>query len=118
MFYKERGHQIELLGQEEIEGTKCHKIKLVHGVTGSETHHFIDVDNHALIMTRSFPKNGQMKGATIDNVYSDYTEQNGLMMPMSSVQKMNGEAFMTTTVKSVEFNVKLDKKLFDFPGEK
>ncbi len=118
MFYKERGHKIELLGQEDVEGAKCHKIKLVHAVTGGESHHFIDVENHALIMTRTFPKNGQMKGAVIDNVYSDYAEQNGLMIALSSVQKMNGEPFMTTTVKKVEFNVKIDKKFFDFPGGK
>ena len=115
MFYKERGHKIELLGQEDVEGAKCHKIKLVHGATGGETHHFIDVENNVLLMTRSFPKSGQMKGATLETYYSDYAEHDGLMFAMSSTQKMNGETFMTISILKIEQNAKLDKKLFSFP---
>lgn len=117
MFYKERGHKVELLGEEEIEGAKCHKIKLTHAVTGGESIHFIDKESFALIMVRSFPQSGEMKGMTNETFFSDYTEMGGIMTATSMVQKVNGQAYMTITIKSVERNVTLDEKIFAFPAQ-
>jgi hypothetical protein len=34
---------------------------------------------------------------------------------MTKTQKMNGEAFQTTTFTNVELNVAIDEKIFDMP---
>lgn len=115
VYYKERGHTIELLGTEDIEGAKTYKIKLTHGKTKSESIYFIDVENFVTIMARTFPKTGDAKGTTAETFFSDYQEVDGIMIPFSMTNKFNGQTAMVITVKKVTFNTTIDPKTFAFP---
>ena len=58
-----------------------------------------------------------MQGQTI-NVevwYSDLKDFSGIKFFMTRTQKMNGEAFQTTTFTNIELNAAIDEKIFDMP---
>ncbi|GAA4399625.1 hypothetical protein GCM10023187_11780 [Nibrella viscosa] len=122
--YKEKGYTAELQGKETIEGTECYKIKLTKKpvkVDGKEEenfgYYFISVADNVPIMQRSFPKKGQVKGMAIDTYMSDYQEVNGLFMPFTITQKVNGQTAFSMTADKIETNIAVDDKEFAFPNE-
>ncbi len=121
--YKEKGYAIALEGEETIEGTVCHKIKLTKKpvkVSGKEeenfSYYFFDKENGVPVMTRSVGKKGQMKGIAVESFMSDYQEVNGIFFAFTMTQKMNGQAIATIAVEKVEINAAIDDKEFAFPA--
>ncbi|MDP4262269.1 MAG: hypothetical protein Q8941_07030 [Bacteroidota bacterium] len=114
MDYKSRGHQVELAGQEDTEGVKAFKIKLINKDDGRTTYYYIKTDDYTLIKTSTGREiNGQT--ATLEVLYSDLKEINGAKFFMTRMQKMNGEIFQTTKFSTIELNVPIDEKIFDMP---
>ncbi len=120
--YKTKGYKAELDGKETIEGTECHKVKLTRKpvkVDGKEeenvTYYFFSVADNVPILTRSTVKKGQAKGMVQETSMSDYQEVNGLFMPFTVTQKMNGQAVFSMTAEKIETNVEIDDKSFVFP---
>lgn len=124
MNYKEKGYEIELLGEEDFDGTSCYKIKLtktpmlVDGVEKEniETYYF-DKDNFVPIAMESVMMSGPASGATSTTIFTDYQEENGLYMPYSVVTKFNGQAMFEMVMKEVEFNVEVDESIFEMPED-
>lgn len=121
--YKEKGYSVALEGEETIEGVACHKIKLTKKpvkIAGKEeenfSYYFFDKENGVPIMMRSVGKKGQMKGIAIESFMSDYKEVNGVFMPFTLTQKMNGQAVSTIAIEKVEINADIDDKEFSFPN--
>jgi len=114
MDYKARGHQVELLGQETVEGIKSWKIKLTNKDDGKLTYYFISAADNTLIESTS---EREMRGQTvnIEVWYSDLKEFNGLKFYMTKSSKIDGQVFQTTTFDKVELNVPVDEKIFDLP---
>ncbi|MDH3648181.1 MAG: hypothetical protein OEQ53_00775 [Saprospiraceae bacterium] len=112
--YAEKGHSVELLGSEEIEGTETHKLKLTKS-SGDEVIYFLDTEHNIPLMVRSFVGAGPMKGQAVETYFSDYEMVSEIMIPMSITQKMNGTAFMSGTMDNVELNVDLSDDMFEFP---
>lgn len=120
--YKDKGYKAELEGKETIEGTECHKIKLTRKpikVEGKDeenvTYYFFSVADNVPILTRSTLKEGQAKGMVQETSMSDYQEVNGLFMPFTITQKMNGQAVFSMTAEKIETNVAIDDKAFSYP---
>ncbi len=120
--YAAKGYKAELVGKETIEGTECHKIKLTRKpvkVEGKDeentTEYFFSVADNVPIMTRSFMKKGPMKGKAIESYMSDYQDVNGLMVPFTMAQKMNGQQVMSFTFEKIENNVPVEDTVFVFP---
>ncbi len=120
--YKDKGYKAELDGKETIEGTECHKIKLTRKpvkVDGKEeenvSYYFFSVADNVPILTRSTVKQGQAKGMVQETSMSDYQEVNGLFMPFTITQKMNGQQVFAMTAEKMETNVEMDDKLFAYP---
>lgn len=112
--YADKGHTVELLGTEEVEGTETFKIKLTKK-SGDEEFYFFDSENYVPIMMRSFAASGPMKGQAVETYLSDYEEHGDVVIPMSLEQKVNGQTFMQGTMTSVEFNGEMDDAIFAFP---
>ncbi len=91
--YKKKGHSVELLGTEDVEGTECYKLKVSRKTSGDQTL-FIDKDSYLLI--RSVQKLKAM-GQETEQVsdFSDYKEVSGVMVPFSISQGM-GTIVMST----------------------
>lgn len=120
--YDKKGYKIALEGKEKVEGTECFKIKLTKKpmlVEGKEeenvVYYFFDTENFVPLVSQTTGKKGQMKGAKMETVYSDYQEVNGLYFPFSISQKFNGQVGFTMVVEKVELNVAVDAKEFAFP---
>lgn len=109
--YKNRGHQLESAGQEDVDGVKCFKLKLTHKDDGKITFYFINAADFVLIKAAS---KREMQGEEVDveTYYSDLKEFNGIKYFMSRIQKMNGEVFSEMHMDKFELNVPVDEAIF------
>ena len=124
MNYKEKGYEVELLGEEDFDGTSCYKIKLtktpmlIDGVEEEniETYYF-DKDNFVPIAMEAIVMSGPGKGSKSTTLFTDYQEKNGLYMPYSVITQFNGQNVFEMLMKDVEFNVDVDESIFEMPEE-
>lgn len=123
--YKDKGYLVQLDGKETIEGTETFKIKLTKKpvkVDGKEeenvVYYFFDAENYVPIAMKMTIKSGQMKGASVETLMSDYQESNGLYFPFSVTSKYNGQVGEAIQIESIDQNVTVDPKAFAFPEGK
>lgn len=112
--YKEKGHSVELVGKETIEGAETWQIKLTKK-NGDVEHHFFDAEHFVVIMIRTMIANGPMKGQHAETFLSDYQEVDGMMFPFFIEVKMGGQTAQKITIKSVELNGKSEDTFFAMP---
>lgn len=112
MDYKARGHQVELLGQENVEGVKTFKLKLTSKDDNKVTTYYIIENENMLLKSVS---SREMQGQTVDveTYFSDYKEFGGIKFPMTRTQKIQGQDFQTITLNNIELNAAIDEKVFD-----
>ena len=113
--YASKGHTVELLGKEEIDGAETFKIRLTKE-SGDEMIYFFDSENFVPIMIKSFANAGPMKGQAVETYLSDYQEVGSVVIPMSMEQKVNGTTFMLGTMENIELNPELEESVFKYPG--
>ena len=115
--YKSKGHTVELVGKEKIEGSDAYKLKVtLKG--GTVRYQYLDADSFLEIKTEAKRKvQGQeVEGETI---YGNYQEFGGLLFPMSIEMKAKGmPAGQTITLDKVEINPSLGDDLFKMPEKK
>ena len=121
--YEEKGHTLTYEGEEEVEGTKAHILKLVKS-TGDEMYYYMDAEVFIPIKVKSFAKTGQMKGMPIEVYFSGYDEvalpndDGTLIMAHVIEQRVNGQTFMTMTAENIELNPEdVEVKTFALPDE-
>jgi outer membrane lipoprotein-sorting protein len=104
--YKTKGHTVELLGKEDIEGTEAYKLKVTHKSGKTETI-FIDPSSYYILRSISKQKaNGQEMDVTTN--FSNYKKlPEGIVIPMSITLP-----FGELTLTKVEVNKPVDEKLF------
>ncbi|MCX8021100.1 MAG: hypothetical protein N2747_11470 [Chitinophagaceae bacterium] len=104
--YDVKGHKIELLGKEDVDGTECYKIKLTPKQGGDEIY-FIDPSNFYIIKSIKHRKaNGRDMEVTIN--YSSYKKlPEGIVVPMSMSQQ-----FGELVIKNVSVNFPIDESFF------
>ena len=112
MDYKARGHKVELLGQEDVEGIKTNKIKLTNKDDNKVSTYFISVADNTLIKSIS-PRAIQGQEMDVETFFSDIKDFNGLKFPMTRTQKIQGQVFQEIKMSSIDFNVAIDEKVFD-----
>ncbi|HKC37785.1 MAG TPA: hypothetical protein VKB95_17030 [Chitinophagaceae bacterium] len=112
MDYKARGHKVELLGQEDVEGIKTYKIKLTNKDDNKVTTYFISVADNTLVKSIS-SRSMQGQEMDVETFFSDIKDFNGLKFPMTRIQKIQGEVFQEIKMSSIDFNVPIDEKVFD-----
>jgi lipopolysaccharide export system protein LptA len=109
--YKTKGHTVELIGSEDVEGTDCFKLKLGLKSGRSQTY-FIDKKTYNLIKTITVRKaNGQeMEVAT---TYSNFQKlPEGIIVPMSSNLPIGPGMNVDMTITKVEVNKTIDEAIF------
>ncbi len=106
--YAAKGHKVEYLGKEDVDGTEAYKIKLTRK-SGSEVINFIDPATYYVIRTVNKSKvNGQDVEMKI-NVGNYQKLPEGIVVPFS--MEMPG-APAPVNIKKVEVNPTLDPALF------
>jgi hypothetical protein len=112
MDYKARGHQVELQGQEDVEGIKCNKIKFTSKDYGKVTIYYISVADNLPIKTIS-SKEIQGQETDVEIYYSDAKDFNGLKFLMTKTTKIEGQTIQEVKYSTIELNVPIDEKIFD-----
>ncbi len=104
--YAAKGHSMELLDKEDVEGTECFKIRFTYK-NGKEDFCFFDPTTFYLVRQKSKTKaNGQEIELVSD--LSGYTQNDqGYVFPMTI-----GSAMGTITMKSVKVNTTVPETLF------
>ncbi len=104
--YKSKGHTVELMGTEDIEGTECYKLKVTLK-NGKVKTDYIDGTSYFLIReVEKVVANGQEQEGTKN--FSDFQKlPEGVVMPMAI-----GTDFGTVKIKKIVINPKLDDSIF------
>jgi hypothetical protein len=112
--YKEKGHTVELLGTEEVDGTDAYKLKLTLA-NGSENTLYLDTE-YCLEMKTVSKREVQGMSIEIEQILSDYKEVAGTMMAHSMSQTMQGQPGPSLTFETVTANVEIDSGRFAMPA--
>ncbi|MEX2661938.1 MAG: hypothetical protein WD227_08410 [Vicinamibacterales bacterium] len=115
--YKAKGHKVELLGKEQVEGAAAHKLQVTLK-SGDVRTMYIDAEHFLTIKEEG---KRTIRGAEVETetIIGDYKEVGGMMFPHSidSGQKGSPQR-QTITVQKIEVNVPLDDARFTMPAAK
>ena len=114
--YEKKGFQTELIGTEDMEGTEVFKIKQTDK-EGDIFYQYIDTENFILLKTTAILKMGESETES-DTYYSNFNEQEGIVIPFNIEVKMNGQTVSQINIEQVEFNVEIDETIFAMPAKK
>jgi hypothetical protein len=113
--YKSKGHQVELLGKEKIEGTDAYKLK-VSLKNGDVQTVYIDVDSFLEIKEET-KRTVRGSEQVVESSIGDYKEVNGIMLPFATESGVKGSTEkQKLTITKVEFNVPADDSIFKMPA--
>ena len=110
--YKAKGHSVELLGKEDVDGTDCFKIKVTQKSGKTETY-FFDTKTFFIVKSLSVLKaNGQE--AEVTTGYSNYQKlPEGILIPMTLNLPLGGPGMNADYIVSkVEINKPIDASVF------
>ncbi len=113
--YKSKGHQVELLGKEKIEGTDAYKLKLTLK-NGDVKTIYIDADSFLQIKedTKRTVRGTEQE---IESSIGDYKDVNGIMFPFAIEGGIKGtDQKQKITIAKYELNVPADDSLFKMPA--
>ncbi len=114
MDYKAKGHQVEMQGEETVEGIKTFKIKLTNKDDGKVTTYFISVADNILIKSAT-NRTIQGQEMEVESYFSDLKDIGGVKFFMTRDSKVGGETFQTVKFEKIELNVNIDEKIFEMP---
>jgi hypothetical protein len=114
--YEKKGHKIELIGKEDMEGTEVFKLKLTKK-DGQEIYYFIDTEAFIELKTSTTKKKQDGSEIKIDTIYGDYKPVASVMIPHSMSFSINQQS-MNLTIDAVEPNVELAEDFFSMPPKK
>jgi hypothetical protein len=111
--YKTKGHTIELMGKEPVEGADAYKLKVTKKNNNIE-YDYLDAETYLLVKTEGKIKRRgtEMDGET---TYSDYKDVDGLMQPFS-MEVGTKEMKQKLAFSKIELNVPLDDARFAVPA--
>ena len=114
--WKEKGHKVELIGKEDMDGTSVFKIKIIKANGDIETD-FIDAENFVPVKVSAITKI-QGNETESESYPSNYKEVNGAMMPFAIENKMKGQTVSHVVIDKYEINKEVDDNLFVKPAKK
>ncbi|MEW6731747.1 MAG: hypothetical protein AB1489_10500 [Acidobacteriota bacterium] len=113
--YKAKGHTVELVGKEDLEGTSVYKLKVTLK-TGDVRYLFIDAENYLELKTTSKQKR-QGTEFEVDSYLGDYKEVNGILIPHAIENKTQGRVISQFTLEKIETNVAIEDTIFKMPAK-
>jgi len=113
--YKAKGNTLELLGKEDVEGASCYKIKITKK-GGSVELEYLDAKTF-LPVKSSGTRKQQGQDLEFESTSSNYKPVNGVMIPFSVSQNVNGRPLMELTLDKVEINAPMDDAIFRMPDK-
>ncbi|MBI1745957.1 MAG: hypothetical protein HYR55_05125 [Acidobacteria bacterium] len=113
--YKDKGHKVELIGKEDMEGTPVYKLKLT---LKSGDLQYIYLDSQNFIQLKQTVKLKRPAGdVEVDIFYGDYKPVNGLMIPHSIERKSKGQPVAQVSIVKVELDNPAEDAIFTMPAK-
>lgn len=115
MDYKQKGHKVELIGREKVEGTDAYHIRVTLK-NGSVRDLFFDAGS--FLETKAIAKvTRQGTAMVMESAMSNYKEVQGLMVPFSITQHPQGGQGpeQKIMIEKVETNIPIDDARFKMP---
>ena len=115
--YQSKGHTVELLGKEKVEGADCYKLKVTLK-NGDARVLFIDAESYLDVKVES---RTVIRGTeqSSDTLLGDWKEVGGILMPHSIDSGQPGApARQKMTIDKIELNVPLEDARFAMPAKK
>ena len=109
--YKAKGHAVELLGKEDVDGTECFKLKVTKKDGGVETN-FIDPKTYYIVKSTQVKKaDGQE--TEVSYSFSNFTKlPEGIVVPMGMTIPLGPGFNADFTIAKVEVNKAIDESIF------
>lgn len=115
--YASKGHTVELVGKEPIEGTDAYKLKLTKK-NGNVSFIYLDAESYLEIKSNS---KVTMRGEEheIEQSLGDYKEVSGVLFPFSQEEKPKGApAGQVMTIEKIDLNTDEPSDRFKMPEVK
>lgn len=113
--YKSKGHQVELLGKEKVEGTDAYKIKATLKNGDVQT---IYIDSDSFLEIKEETKR-TVRGSEqlIESSIGDYKDVDGVLFPFAMESGVKGsQEKQKLTITKIELNVPADDSIFKMPA--
>jgi hypothetical protein len=112
--YKAKGNTIELVGKEKVGTKDAYHLKVtVKG--GQVQHYFLDTTTGMEIKKTIEVDPGSGEKQTLETEMTDYQQVDGIMVPKTIKQLMNGNPVVQMVIDKVEFNSVPDDAFFKMP---
>ena len=114
--YKDKGITLDLVGEEEVQGSNAYKLKVTRA-NGPDIHLFLDASSYLIVKQESEGQDFQSGGTiTIESFLTDYREVDGVMFAFAQETEIGGGQFTWKVEYSdVEVNGEMDDALFAMP---
>ena len=115
--YKDKGHQIDYQGKEDVDGSPAHKLKVTLK-NGTVQTLFLDADSF-LELKQTTKRKVRDTEVETEAIFGDYKEEGGVMMPHSLEMGAKGmPQKQKLIIEKVEINPALDDAKFKMPEKK
>lgn len=115
--YKKKGHKVELVGKEDLEGTKVYNLKITLK-SGEIINMFINSEDYLLRKSKTKIAGPGGNEIETETYFSDYKLIDGTMMPRSITVNNPTQGNVKITVTEAKTNVELDDSFFRMPEKK
>ena len=113
--YKAKGHTVELVGKESVDGADTFKLKVTKK-NGKVEYHYLDTETYLLVKTEGTAKRRGTE-MEVETTFSDYKDVDGYMEPFSMEQGAKGmPQKQKMTFTKIEMNVPIDDTRFAVPA--
>jgi outer membrane lipoprotein-sorting protein len=111
--YEAKGHTVEYLGEEEMEGTPTYKLKLTRE-DGDASIYYFDADSYVILKTESI-RNIQGVEQTFEQYPGNYQMIDGMAIPFNITSKFQGATVMEIVIDTLEIDKEVPDSLFVRP---
>lgn len=109
-----KGHSVELLGKEMVDGREAFKLKVTLS-GGAEQTYYLDAES-ALLVRRETTETLSGRAIEVETTYGDFRPVGGVMFPHAIRSQTKGRPeFLEVVVEEAELNPPLDNARFEMP---
>jgi hypothetical protein len=114
--YKKKGHTVELLGKEDMEGTDAYKLRVTKK-SGDVSYIYLDANSYLQLKETSKRKFNDKEVETA-SISSNYKSVDGIMFPFTMEERASADASQGQAMKidKIEINPVVDDSMFKMPA--
>lgn len=112
--YKAKGHAVEFIGKEDVDGSPAYKLKLTLK-NGDVSYIYIDTET-GLEVKETSKRKQQGSEIEVDSYLSNYKPVNGVLFAYAIENKVQGKQVGQFTIDDIKVNVPIEDSIFAMPA--